>query len=177
KRSIGRGSTRPAGRSTPSRAWTRRRCSGSNRPGGPSAAGPTSTITSAGRAWSRARALPPTRAATARRSPSDRRPLGSARPLHLGRPAEHPGGADDVALVQHQPDLRGRDTFEERHRPCVEPELPEQLEIAAPSVPEPERVAGDDHPRADCPEHVAGEVLRLELLELVVEPDDERILD
>src|SRR5262249_32728761 len=59
----------------------------------------------------------------------------------------------------------------------VEAELAQQPEVAAAAVPEAERLPRDDHLGADRAEKVARELLRLELLQVVVERHDERLLD
>ena len=73
----------------------------------------------------------------------------------LGRPAEQRGRLPDPALVQQVADRRGRDALDLRDRPRVEAERAQQVEVAAPPVPEPEVLAGDDHPRADRVEVLA----------------------
>src|SRR6185503_2943396 len=95
----------------------------------------------------------------------------------LGRPAEHRGRALDLAGAEEVADPRRRDALDERHRPRVEAEAAQLLEVARTTLAEAEVRAGDDHFAPDRPQDPLGEGLRRELGELEIEVHDERLLD
>ena len=99
------------------------------------------------------------------------------RALDLDRPAEQRRGRADVARAHELPDPRRRNPLDERHDPRAQAQTLEQLEVAAPGVPEAERLARDHELRPDRLEIRARELLRLERGHLRRELDDERLLD
>src|SRR2546429_479719 len=58
-------------------------------------------------------------------------------PLHLRRPPERSRGAADLAGVQEAPDLRRRDAVRELHRPHLEAQPREKVEVAVENAPVP----------------------------------------
>ena len=98
-------------------------------------------------------------------------------PSSSAGPAEQARGALDLAGAEQLADPARGDAFDERHAAHVEAEPLEQREIAGPRAPEAEVRAGDDHFRADRPQHGVHELLRGQLRQLEVELHHERLLD
>jgi hypothetical protein len=81
----------------------------------------------------------------------------------------------DLSRAQELRDPGRRDAFDERHRPDVEPELRERVEIAGAAAPEAEVRAGDDDLRAQRTQDQLGELFRRCQRQLGCEGDDERL--
>ena len=97
--------------------------------------------------------------------------------LHLRRAPEQARGGRDLPRVQQLPDVRRGDALHERHRPHVEAELPQQVEIARTRPAEAEPRPRHHDLRPDRLEHTRDEVLRLPPRHALGELDHEHVLD
>ncbi len=91
-----------------------------------------------------------------------------------GRPSSA-DAALDLTGAEKMPQLARRDVLDERHRPDVEAEHGQQIEVAGAGAAETEVLAGDDHLGADRPQRTVDELLRLEPGGVGRELDDERV--
>src|SRR5579885_2593287 len=98
-------------------------------------------------------------------------------PLHFGRPADELRRGPDVAAREQHADVARRHVVDERHAAGVEAQPFQQVEVSRAAAAEAEAVAGGDHLGARRAEDRPRELLRRQVGERCVEPQDEHVLD